>query len=459
MKKRLCMCYSLIFFLICAIPFGAMFFVKERQPEANEITVVKPELQEDGEWNSEYLKDLSAYMDSNFAGRQTLITANARLMENLVNSSENEKVICGKDGWLFFEETAKDYLGQATISNRQAFAIARNLETMKRGIEKKGGSFFFTIAPNKNSLYGQFMPDRYLEQMQENNYSKLKPYLDTSYYIDLFVPLRESKEILYHKWDSHWNRQGALFVRDVLMERTGRTAISYDAVSAEQRRSHKGDLYEMVYPEGTELDWDVAYDRKNDFIYRNPVRDNDEPQIETKNKRKKENLVMYRDSFGIALLPFMADEYGAALFSKEVPYQMEMLNDYLPGDVIVEIVERNLDTLCETAPVLEAPKCKGINRKRKKAASEVYGKIDLQQEDGHYVVSGAVDHSCIVDETEYLVEIRSKKGTAWYMPFYLDENRFYLRLPEKDVSGEIVEVTLYCQDKERIVKVSGTFCQ
>ena len=45
------------------------------------------------------------------------------------------------------------------------------------------------------------------------------------------------------------------------------------------------------------------------------------------------------------------------------------------------------------------------------------------------------------------------------MPFYLDENRFYLRLPEKDVSGEIVEVTLYCQDKERIVKVSGTFCQ
>lgn len=456
MKKRLYVCYSMIFFLICVTPLMAMFFVEKEQTSANEIAVEFPKLKSQGAWNSNYFEELGEYVNQNFAGREFLVTANAKLMGNVLKTSTNEKIIRGKDGWLFFQETAKDYLGQSTISQREAFAIAKNLETIKAGIEKKGGKFFFTIAPNKSSLYGEFMPENYLEMMRNNNYTKLQPYLDKTYYVDLFEPFRRNDEVLYYKWDSHWNQEGALFARNILMDRMGKTPISYENVNSGDKYSHKGDLYEMAYPKGTEKDRDVIYDRDNTFIYKNEVRDNDEPLIETKNQSGKGRLIMYRDSFGTALLPFMADEYHEALFSKEIPYQMNHIDDYLPGDVVLEIVERNLASLCENAPILEAPEAESLDDEVERKATEVYGKLRLAEEDGDYMISGEIDRAHVTNNSQYLLKIKGEKKAAYYQPFYLEENKFSVRISKEKMNHGVVELTLFCFDGEQVLKVSKT---
>lgn len=453
MKKKLYILYCVLFFAVCLIPFVGMAFQEDTDVVANEVKVQLPQLKTDGRFNADYFDQLTQYVDKNFAGRQTLITANGLLLKNL-GESGSEKVIQGKDGWLFFEETAKDYLGQPSISKREAFAIAENLQTMKQGVERRGGRFFFTIAPNKNSLYGQYMPDRYTANRQGSNYALLKPYLDESYYVDLFDALGGSEEILYHKWDSHWTRAGALQARDTLLAAAGKTGRDYSGIPAETVRRHRGDLYEMAFPKSLALDWDTVYDVEPDYTYLRPVRDDDEPLIETWSE-KKGSLVMYRDSFGIALLPFMADEYGRAYFTKETPYDLEKAAGYLPGDVMVEIVERNLPQLCGDAPVMTAPVIKGIPSERKNA-SEVPGEIALTEEDGYLKIEGSVDAGLVHTQDRYWVQVKTAKHSRIYAPFYIGASGFALRLGDLS-TDDIRSVTWYCGDKDAMIKVTKKF--
>ena len=52
------------------------------------------------------------------------------------------------------------------------------------------------------------------------------------------------------------------------------------------------------------------------------ISSNFDPRITTVNPVKEGSLVMYRDSFGNALLPYMADAYANAYFSRGIPYQL-----------------------------------------------------------------------------------------------------------------------------------------
>ena len=64
---------------------------------------------------------------------------------------------------------------------------------------------------------------------------------------------------------------------------------------------------------------------------------------------------MFRDSFGNTLYPFMAEEFGHAVFSRSMPWQMSLLEETGADTVVVELVERNLDYLANRPPVFPAP--------------------------------------------------------------------------------------------------------
>ena len=64
---------------------------------------------------------------------------------------------------------------------------------------------------------------------------------------------------------------------------------------------------------------------------------------------------MFRDSFGNTLYPFMAEDFGHAVFSRSMPYQMALLEESGVDTVVIELVERNLNYLVESAPIFPAP--------------------------------------------------------------------------------------------------------
>lgn len=80
--------------------------------------------------------------------------------------------------------------------------IAHNLSLMQKYVQGKGGKFVFTVAPNKNSLYGENMP-YYLQKKASNvrNINMLKEKTDkyNIFYVDLFQLFEEQEEELYLK--------------------------------------------------------------------------------------------------------------------------------------------------------------------------------------------------------------------------------------------------------------------
>lgn len=68
-------------------------------------------------------------------------------------------------------------------------------------------------------------------------------------------------------------------------------------------------------------------------------------QIDTTNEQKEHSLLMFRDSFGNALYPFLADSFGHSRFSRKMPYPLTMMQEVNADVVIVEIVERNIPYL------------------------------------------------------------------------------------------------------------------
>ena len=63
---------------------------------------------------------------------------------------------------------------------------------------------------------------------------------------------------------------------------------------------------------------------------------------------------MYRDSFGNALIPFVADEFHNGYFTKAVPYNWNLQNEKKADKVVIELVERHIHSY-EEGTILAAP--------------------------------------------------------------------------------------------------------
>lgn len=132
---------------------------------------------------------------------------------------------------------------------------------MQEYCEQNGIDFCFTIAPNKNSMYSSQMPARYAAASVRNA-QLLKQQMEQQNvrYIDLFEVLSNSKEQLYYRLDSHWNMRGAQLAAQALLEELKGCEVEFDPFVAGKKLPHTGDLYEMVYPAGSETEQDTAYD-------------------------------------------------------------------------------------------------------------------------------------------------------------------------------------------------------
>ena len=351
--------FAAIFLIMCMLPSIGMLIFPEEENKANQILAARPRLQTgDHQWNLQFFSELEAYMNDHFAFRQHFITVYDALLNKVFATSGTDQVIVGKEGWLYYADSAPDFLNIPTMTERQAANAAISVSLMQEYALTQGARFLFVIAPNKNSIYPQFMPANYIPAAQEGNLELMRKAMENCGVkdLDLFKSLRASPERLYHKLDSHWNRKGAALAQQLLMRALGLEGTDYSQRPYQTRTDFPGDLYEMLYPEGNELDENQDYGKFQYQVY--GAASPDSIRYQTSNPSKEHSLVMFRDSFGNALAPFLAEEFADALFSRAVPYQMDLIRQRQADFVILELAERNLKTLSERAPLMEAPQRK-----------------------------------------------------------------------------------------------------
>ena len=183
-KKILYSIYSAAFIGICLIPLAAMPFAKSESGLENRKLSEMPSLRnENGSINFDFFSEFETYFSEHCAFRQNLVTLDGKVRSEIMRTSSNEDVIVGKYGWLYYAPTADDFMNINTLSKRGVNNIVHNLLLFEQYCHEKDATFTFTIAPNKNSIYPEFMPYNYIETEGRGNYEL---------FLEAYTPVNEA---------------------------------------------------------------------------------------------------------------------------------------------------------------------------------------------------------------------------------------------------------------------------
>ncbi|MGN0395476.1 MAG: hypothetical protein ACI4EF_08940 [Coprococcus sp.] len=467
MKKTCKLVYVIICLMIMLLPFAGMIFFKTDKTTENKTLAEMPDIVTDGKINIEYLSQLGIYFEDRFAFRNYMVDADSNIQAGIFKTSNVKSVIVGDDGWLYYASTLDNYLSRNGLSSRGVFNAVHNMKLMQNYVEQNGAKFLLTIAPNKNSLYGENMPYycSYNAGETENiQYVTAELKKQEVNYVDLFEKFRASDKVLYLKRDSHWNNEGALLAYNSIMDALEQPHERYETVNAVRTKDYIGDLNRMIYPVTSRPEWNVEYQYDKSFTYVGS--DNvEDSHVETMNTEKNGTLLMFRDSFGNTLIPFMSDEFEKCFYSKAVPYNIESyMSEYKPDTVVVEKVERNIEEFASRPAVFENPTAEEIelsdlpdganNDVNEDATHDIC--IKTADANSSFIeISGTIDNELPERDSLIYVEIENNNKSVLYEAFTISDekgdNGYLVYLGKDKIEGENLDITVYVANKNDIL--------
>lgn len=421
MKKKIFI--AVFFALICIPSIGMLFYKTDAGAEKRNIQSF-PQIKKEGKVNIKFFDELNNYFADNFAFRQEMIEGDAVIKKAVFSESGNDKVIVGKDGYLFFSETMDDYLGRNTLSERKIFSCGKVLSLLQENALNNNRKFLFVIAPNKNSIYPEYMPKRYIKVTSSNNYSMLKKEMEKQKIntVDLKDAIVKSGKKVYQRLDSHWNNQGAAMACNLMLNNLNKKHYDYSNEPYKVTKDFSGDLYEMLFPKGHKKDSNIKYLREHTYKVTSKINDVTAITYETESQGKNGSIVMYRDSFGNALIPFVADEYKNGYYTKAVPYDWQIPEEKDADTIVIELVERHISSLIEGTPDMPAPERQvNINPKEVKNMQTSLKVGDMEE---YLPISGHVDKKYISNDGKIYVRLKNNKHQYIFeaFPTAMDEN-------------------------------------
>ncbi len=324
--------------------------------QAVENLVSFPRFYEQGEINDNYLADLGTYFEQHVIFRNECLYLDAMTQKTLFHVSSVPDVILGSDDWLYYRDTLDDFCGENQLSEDERCALAHNLEVVQKYLENQGIAFVFTIAPNKNTLYPQHMPEPLKSLGGIHGAELLKDDLKHVNYVDCFELFKNQENELYLHRDSHWNNAGAALVYEAIMKQLGMAYTKPEPTG--NTESVNGDLNRMLYNFYGKTEENPVYE--NSYEITNQARSVEDGLIMTSSAGTG-RLLMFRDSFGNSLLPFFAGRFAAGCFSKGEPYALrQYVEEEAPDVVIMEKVERNIADLLTSPPLITMPEAESV---------------------------------------------------------------------------------------------------
>lgn len=310
-----------------------------------------------------FISDYENYVADNFGFRKRLIQLNNILKVKLLNTSPSDKVILGKDGWLFYNSEGEidDYRGVNLFSDTELKKIKSNLEERSKWLKKKGIKFYITVAPNKSTIYSEFLPSNIKKYNQNSRLDQLVSYLSTNsevHIIDMRTVLKEQKDkyIIYKKNDTHWNSMGAFIGYSEIAKVLKKDMVIPELLDLENFKivtvQGGGDLGNMLSMNDILLDnyltlvpqfeTSVKSVKVDASSYPNPSQ-----LVVNENTSHSDapKLLMFRDSFTSEMIPFLSEHFSRSVYVWDQYFNANLIEKEKPDVVIFEVVERNIETL------------------------------------------------------------------------------------------------------------------
>lgn len=347
MKKALLALFCAAFFAFSA--FFSLGMLLPGASVAEEGASSPPPLVENGKISEDFGDRFENWFSKSFAYRSRVVSAFSALRENVFETG-NDQVTVGRDGFLFFNESLDDYTGEAAMTDGEIAAAARSLHAMAVYCAAHDAQLLFVCAPSKATVYGEMLPAR-IDRAETSDLDRLYAELDRLgvVYADVRGALAEAKgdALIYHKRDSHWNGRGAAAAFGAVMSALGRDVPDFGEFRAEH--TFEGDLDRLLYPGEVRYDDNEVQDMTDRYIFTSAYSTPMDMTISSRSAGEG-RLLIFRDSFANALIPYLATSFAEVRFERANPYRLDLLGGVGSGafaadTVIVEIAERNLRDL------------------------------------------------------------------------------------------------------------------
>jgi len=300
----------------------------------------------------QYNESLETYYNDHFKVRSMFLSIFKYIKIGLLNvSTVPHKVVFAKNGWLFYGDedgqALSESIGLVQFTNIDLLDIHQKVQEKKEYLSKQNIKYYVAIAPNKHSVYAHMIPIAH--KNKNTKLEQLKKYM--SDYPDIkIIDLKEylvghTNEMLYYKTGTHWNNYGAYYGYSLLCDEIGKDFPGLEKIT----------LDKYVADSSVELDRGLAY--MLDYQI-------EEKQVELKlketsvaneivypgyckyvNPNKPYKILIFRDSFFRAMLPFFIETFGEVILVRQPVLSKSVVEKEKPDIVINEYVERYIDAM------------------------------------------------------------------------------------------------------------------
>ena len=335
---------------LMVLPSAAIPFLRYESTDAERRELADFPVLFDGEGeglNPEFDSDFETWLCDHFALRREAVRLNARMHYRLLHSSTNEEVVPGKADWLYYAPTVPDYTGEGRLTGDELDAMAANLRALAEFYRRHGARVFLAVVPNKSTIYPESMPDRYALRQDGGNIPLLREVCAglPIVWIDLTEPLAgaaRGENPIYYRTDTHWNALGAAIAARTILVAMGREVPDYAV--GESVAFNGGDLSRLMG-----LDGELTESAPS-VLPASPLPEADYDQREVaRSGNGAGRLLVFRDSFGTAVGPWLANAYRRAELVWRYPLDTDRT---IPDDVLLLFCERNLRMYLLPEPLL-----------------------------------------------------------------------------------------------------------
>lgn len=309
-----------------------------------------------------YPAAVEAYINDHAAFRDQLLSLNAGINLTLFQSVDNPEVIIGEEGWYFYNGGASvaDYRGQNLYQEEELALIAAKLEAVRQYHENRGTLFIVLLAPNKESIYGDYMPKWYTKLSDTTRYDQVEQVLRERTNIPVVSPkayfLEERDLEWYFKTDTHWNEAGAFVAGQMLIDAAGGQAVTVEDVIIPFEQRDRGDLAMLFHMPESFLDdrFCVVHGYYDDVAVQSsdPKGDGSVLKSQAPDAPDPRRLAFYGDSFVPVMLSKISRYFRNVDFYHWQSFDLAFLDQDPPDILVYEVVERELGRILEDADKL-----------------------------------------------------------------------------------------------------------
>lgn len=301
---------------------------------------------------------LKTVAENHFGGRMALVRAHSLVNLRWFHISPTPRVLVGSDGWLFYSDESEVECARRSkpMSDAELGAWLRALESRRALLASRGIRYLVLFAPDKHTLYPEYLPRSLqagpgpsrLDQLIEAVRTRTQVQL-----LDLRPALQAGKASadLYYHLDTHWNQRAALLAAQqigiaLLRWYPALHPLELSDYAIDVAPAYPGDLISFAGLERVVKEWHEEFTPRFASPAKVEILATSRYRVDvvrsTRPSAAIASALVLRDSFGTALVPFLAQYFRRAvhLWSYQIP--LDKLDQEKPEVVIQQIVERRL---------------------------------------------------------------------------------------------------------------------